>query len=210
MLSKKFFLILFITLLTAIYLNLIYHQYRDLTKGNNLVKQGKYIWAIDYYSYVILSYTPFSPYMKKAEKNILKLGDMFQQKQDLYGSLFAYETLRASYFQVRSFYQPRQDLIDKLNYKIAKLKVEILKNENRPNNAEDEYKRQLKILKHNDFPSTISSLILCLSFVAWIGSIIFMILQGFKYEKANKKIILISFASYLLFFLIWIMSLFWF
>jgi len=171
---------------------MVYHEYLHFNKAIKLEQKGKKIFAIDYYGYVIICYVPFSPYIEQAEKKILKIGKYFEDKNKLYNALFAYEVLRASYFQVRSFYQPREDMINKLNYKIADIKVKILKSENRLKNEKKEFKRQLKILQHNNFPSTIGSLIMCLSFLCWIGAIIYMIMKGFEKEKADKKVILVS------------------
>ena len=204
----KFFGITIFATLIFIVIVLFYHEHRLYYKGLNFQKENKKIFAIDYYSYVIIAYVPFSPYVKKAERKILNIGRYFEKKKIFYKALFAYEVLRSSYFQVRSFYQPRKKLIEKLNYKIAKIKVEILKNENRLKNMKKEYERQLKILQHNDFPSVIGSFIMCFSFLGWVGAIIFMILRGFEKENINKKIIILSFGCYLLFFSIWIVSLY--
>ncbi len=188
----------------------LYHQHDFYNKAVNLEKEGKTIFAIDYYGYTITCYTPFSSYINKAKDRLLIIGEKFYKDGKLYKALFAYEILRSSWFQTRSFYQPGEKIIEQLNPTIAKIKVEILQKEGRLNSpAEAEYQRQLYMLNKTSFPSTVGSFILTFSFLSWIVSTILLIVKGFNEQLPNKKLILKFGISATIFFTVWVISLFY-
>jgi len=83
-------------------------------------KTDNSIQAIRYYERVLLFYVPMSPYNKNAVNGIL---EKCEYVQDLEQKLYCYETLRTSLYQVRSFFIPYEDEIEKLNPLIAELRA---------------------------------------------------------------------------------------
>ena len=205
------FMISFITvfiLIFALWLNMLMNQYKFLKKGESLEKKGNTIWAIDYYGYAITCFTPLSPFIKKAEKKLLTIGENSYKTKHFYKSLFAYEILRASYFQVRNFYQPRKNLIKKLNNKIAKVKMEILKKDGKIKDYVKEHKKQLKILQFNPFPSFWVSFFMCFLFLGWVSSIVCVIYKGFEEKGVNKRFFFAGIFSYIILFILWLLVLY--
>ncbi len=187
--------------------SLLFKESLFLKKGDFFKEKGKLIWAMDYYSYVIICYVPFSPFIKKAEKKIFEISRYYENKGDWYKAIFGYELLRSSLFQIRSFYQPKENFIKKLNYKIAKIKARLIEREFQSKEKfsfNQYYQEQLKILKYNDFPSNLNTLISSFLFFLWIGTIFFSI---YKSNLFKDFFIYNIFST--IFFILWIISLYY-
>ncbi|WP_028844831.1 hypothetical protein [Thermodesulfovibrio thiophilus] len=168
-------------------------------------KTDNSIQAIRYYERVLLFYVPMSPYNKNAVNGIL---EKCEYVQDLEQKLYCYETLRTSLYQVRSFFIPYEDEIEKLNPLIAELRAKQMIQWKYNNFSDKDYQRlynyHMEILKYDGSPSVFWSIIVIFSLIGWISSIIFLIFKGF----VNKKYLSLALTSYLIFFTLWILGLY--
>jgi len=168
-------------------------------------KTDNSIQAIRYYERVLLFYVPISPYNKNAVNGIL---EKCEYVQDLEQKLYCYETLRTSLYQVRSFFIPYEDEIEKLNPLIAELRAKQMIQWKYNNFSDKDYQRlynyHMEILKYDGSPSVFWSIVVIFSLIGWISSIIFLIFKGF----VNKKYLSLALTSYFIFFTLWILGLY--
>lgn len=163
--------------------------------------------AVRYYERALLFYVPLSPYNKEAVEGILeKCKNMIESEQKLY----CYETLRSSLYQIRSFYIPYREELEKLNSLIAELKTSEMINWKyngfSQKHHQSIYNYHIEILKYDGSPSTFWSVISVFSLIGWIASVLFIILKGFK-EPIRIKLLIGGIACFALFFFLWITGL---
>lgn len=203
-------ILLLISLIIAIFIFsiiVLINNQRLLIKEAQLVQaMGKPLMAISLYERVLLNYVPFSPYNKKAIEGIERLCPNLTDKKH---RLFCEETLRSSLYQIRSFYIPYKEKIKETEKRILILKTELYIEHNNP--AERDYEKIYKDLKamteYEWYPSVFWSILVIISLLGWIASVIFIIHWGFK-ESVNRKLVFISVAGFIIFFSLWIISLY--
>lgn len=195
--------IIFLVFLIALIMRQIFYQ----SKHHQEAKFSIGIERVKAYERVILNHFPLSPYSKKAVDGLLKECNAFKENDE---KLYCYETLRSSLIQIRSFYQPYIEAIEKIKPKIADLrakeKIAWKYNKITMNDYEKIYSEQMAILNHDNSPSLFWSLVTVLSLLGWMGSIVFIILRGFI-KPMNKKSLTVGILAYLIFFSLWVFGL---
>ena len=193
-------LILILLILIA---RVFFDELRFYNEAEKYFNENKILIAIDYYELAINQYLPFSPIVKKATLNLLKIGENFEKKGKYKEALYALENLRSAFLQARSFYTPNKNLIKELNYKIANIKTLILQKKLKCNNYNTCFKKELENLNSfNSEVSTFWSFISCIFFLLWIFSVLLLIFN----LKSIKLfyLILLNISTFLL----WLITLY--
>lgn len=176
-------------------------------KHSNEATVSKGIDSVKAYERVILNHFPLSPYTKKAVNKLLEQCEVFKEND---GKLYCYETLRSSLIQIRSFYQPYSEVIEKIKPKIAELrakeKIAWEYNTLTMKDYDQIYSEQMVILNYDNAPSLFWSIVTVSSLLGWIGSIIIVIFKGLT-KPVNKRWLTRGIALYFIFFFLWILSL---
>lgn len=185
---------------------------RALTAQHSFMEQAKKtqnpIDAIRSYERALLFYVPFSPSNKKAIEGILERCESLTESEQ---KIYCYETLRSSLYQIKSFYQPYKQEINRLNPVIAELKAKEMINWKYNNFSERDYQTlydyHMEILKYDGHPSTFWSIVSVFSLVFWITSVIIIIFKGLT-VPINKKYLLAGVTGYIIFFSLWLLGLY--
>ena len=184
-------LLVVILVVLAVFLKVYLSSRMEYRKAEAAFQQQDYHKAITHYERSIQWYTPASKYVAGAAQRLWQIGELTagQGKSDL--ALEAYESLRSSFYAVRSFYTPYREWIDKCDEKIASLvaaKGPTVKRDIGKSYAQRraEY---LKLLKKDAAPDVTWSVLLEAGFIGWIGSTIAFIFQAFSRDGSfyNKK-----------------------
>lgn len=184
------FLVVLLVLL-AIFLKVYLSSRVEYRKAEAAFQEQDYHKAITHYERCIQWYTPASKYVADAAQKLWQIGELAegQGKNDL--ALEAYESLRSSFYAVRSFYTPYREWIARCDEKIASLvaaKGPTVKRDIGKSYAQRKAE-YLKLLKKDVAPNVAWSVLLEAGFVGWIGSTIAFIFQAFSREGGlhNKK-----------------------
>ncbi|ACD66628.1 hypothetical protein SYO3AOP1_1009 [Sulfurihydrogenibium sp. YO3AOP1] len=197
---KKLVILLIVIFLFFIIKNLIY-QY----KHYNSAKQQDGIAKVKAYEKVILSYVPFSPLGSKAVEELYLYCHTFKKDDE---RLYCLETLRTSIYQIQNpITRPYTEYLEKINPEIAKLRALESINWEFNNYTMADYKKlynaQMQVLNYDNKPSDFWSLIVVLSLIGWISSVLLFI-----WKANNKKQILLYSLIFIVFFSLWIVSLY--
>ena len=165
-------------------------------KGLEYEKNNLLIPAIDAYERVILAYVPLSPYNRKALDKILYICE----RLDSYDKLYCYETVKASLFQIQSFYQPFENIKDEVFEKIVNLRTELYAADLQLSEDEKSKIRPImeEIAKKEFNPDKFWAFIAPVSLISWISFVI----AGIWYRK------LYFYLGFILSFVIWVVSLY--
>ncbi|MDW7973222.1 MAG: hypothetical protein RMI01_08495 [Thermodesulfovibrio sp.] len=198
---KKVILISF-SFLVLFFIRILYMQNVYLSECEKL--QG--VEKVKACEKVILFHFPLSPYTKKAINSIkFECDNMTKEKEKLY----CYETLRSSLIQIRSFYQPYKEVIEKIKPKIAHLRaVETINwqfNKYSEQDYEKLYKDNLMVLQYDNAPSVLWSSVVVFSLLGWISSVIFIVFNLRDPIKISSLIF--GVLGFILFFSLWIIGL---
>ncbi len=202
--SKKVFILILVVTLISLVTRSIYtqHKYYKLSEHQSGLEKVKSLEK------VILLYLPFSPYNDKAVNGILEECFRFSQNDE---KLYCFETLRSSLIQIKSFNQPYEDTINRINPIIAKLRSQEMINWDFNKYTNDEFKKfyeaQIKLLTYDNTPSTFWSVMVGLSLIGWISAQIFLIWKGIG-ENVNLLNTIIGLLSFIAFFSLWILGLY--
>ncbi|MCX8125447.1 MAG: hypothetical protein N3F66_14960 [Spirochaetes bacterium] len=196
-------LIVLIVIFIVLSIRLAFYQY----KHSNEAFASKDIEKVKALERVILNHFPLSPYTKRAINELLTMCEKFNENDE---KLYCYETLRSSLIQIKSFYQPYSEVIERIKPKIADLRAreKIAWKYNNLNVSDYDrlYNEQMAILNYDNSPSLPWSALTIFSLLGWIGSVIFMILKGIT-KPVNKRFLRIGIAMYIVFFSLWILGL---
>lgn len=166
--------------------------------------------AIREYDNTMHFYTPWSPYIDRSAKNLWMIGEMFEKQERLDWANIAYSSIRSSFYSARSLYTPGKDWINKCDEKIADLNVKMLIKEGsiKPDEADEEKKKHLYVMKVDRAPDPFWSVLAEAGFFGWIGSIFFIIFKGFSNDgKINIKVSLYGILFFCTAFILWITAL---
>ncbi|MDA8169843.1 MAG: hypothetical protein M0Z59_09155 [Nitrospiraceae bacterium] len=173
-------------------------------------KQQNWKLAIREYDTSMHFFFPFSPYMDKSARRLWQIGEMFENRGQLDWAEIAYQSLRSSFYAVRSFYTPGKDWINRCDDKIADLNVKSLIKDGslKPEDAQAERAKHMMVLKTDRAPSVFWSVLAEIGFFGWAGSALFTALRGFeKTGRLRKRPALYGVLSFAAFAVIWAVSL---
>jgi len=203
-LNKKAIIIILGAVLVIFFIRMIYSQHIYMKKA----EKAESIEKVKELEKVILFHFPLSPYTKKAVDEMIKKCKNFKEDRE---KLYCYETLRSALFQIRSFSEPYKNLLDEINPEIAHLRaVEMIKWKDNGFSVKDYqnlYSYHLNLLKHENAPSKLWSLLVIFSLSGWIGAVFLIIFKGLK-SPLDKKYLLIGIAGFVVFFTLWILGLY--
>ncbi len=195
-------LVFILAFAVAVFLRMLYCQISYL---NEAEKANETIEKIKAYERVILNHFPLSPYTKKAVNEMIRICQSLNDEKALY----CYETLRSDIYQIRSFYTPHKNVLDKINPVIADLRARQIIDWQYNGLGIKDYERimkaQMKLLSY-EYVSQCWSAVVVVSLLGWTGSVIFIIFKGLG-RPVNKHAIFIGFLSFLIFFTLWIIGL---
>ncbi|GAQ95657.1 hypothetical protein TAGGR_3130 [Thermodesulfovibrio aggregans] len=197
---------------TTILIMVLLFCLRLILQQKNFIAEAKKaenpIESIRYYERAILSYTPLSPYNKKAIGGILEQCKKIESDEQ---RLYCYETLRSSLYQIKSFYQPYKEEIRRIEPLIADLKAsEMIKwkyNKLSEKDYKTLYSYHMEILKYDGSPSIFWSFVSVFSLFAWIGSVCLIIIKGLK-VPFDRKYLITGSAGFIIFFSLWVIGLY--
>lgn len=203
-LNKKAVFMLLGVVLGIFFLRMAYSQYLYMEEAEKTESLDK----VKAYERVILSHFPLSPYTKKAVQGSLRECESFKEDSK---KLYCYETLRSSLIQIKSFYQPYEDELEKLKPVIAHLRaMEMIKWKDNALSMKDYqslYESYLNLLKYENAPSNFWSAVGVFSLIGWISALLVMIFKGLG-SPIDKKYILIGIVGFVLFLGLWIIGLY--
>jgi hypothetical protein len=197
----KLTILLLVTMLITFLTKNLYYQNRYY----NTAKQQDGIAKVKAYEKVILSYVPLIPLGSKAVEELYLYCHTFKKDDEKF---YCLETLRTSIYQIQNpITRPYVDYLKKINPEIAKLRA--LKSINWEFNNytmadyEKLYNVQMQVLNYDNKPSDFWSFIVVLSLIGWISSVLLFI-----WKANNKKQILLYSLMFVVFFSLWIVSLY--
>lgn len=94
---------------------------QEFTRAESNFQSGRQREAVLHYERAIMWYTPFSHEVQRSISRLWEIGDRAEANRDDSLALYAYRSLRASLYSVRSFYQPYEDWIAKCDVRIVNL-----------------------------------------------------------------------------------------
>ena len=160
-------LIMFIAVWTRAFIG----SMKDFSKGEDFFHDKQFIRATTFFNHTIHWYTPFNPYVERSAEYLWKISDFAEQIDDEKLSLIALESIRNSFYSVRSVYSPGEDWIEKSEKKIR----DILQNQDSetPGNDNNSSKKDIfnTGVKYND-PDILWTIILEIGLFSWIGTIL--------------------------------------
>ncbi len=113
--------ILFVVIIALSWFKVGWQAKSHLRRAEELFAKEQYDEAIVEYGETIRNYTPFSRTVTIATLKLWNLTISAEQEGDLRRAVTALRELQASYYAVRSFYQPGKEWITKSNHKLDKL-----------------------------------------------------------------------------------------
>ena len=148
-----------------------------------------FVFAIREYDTSMHFFFPFSPYMDKSARRLWQIGEMFENRGQLDWAEIAYQSLRSSFYAVRSFYTPGKDWINRCDDKIADLNVKSLIKDGslKPEDAQAERAKHMMVLKTDRAPSVFWSVLAEIGFFGWAGSALFTALRGVHQEEDTGR-----------------------
>lgn len=202
--NKKVVLFIVIMVLISLLLRSLYTQYKFIT----IAKDQKGLEKVKSLEKVILFYVPFSPFNKISVDELKKECQNFSINDE---KLYCYETLRTSLIQIRSVYQPYQEVLDEIIPIIASLRAKEMIGWEFNNYTKSDfntlYKNQIKLLMYDNTPSYFWSFIVGFSLIGWISSVIFLIWKGLG-ENINVLNVFWGLLAFVSFFSLWILGLY--
>lgn len=202
-------LLLFIFLLIT-GARIFYLQRSYFMAAEDYLSKNNFKLAMREYDNSMHFYTPFSPYIQRAAERLWQTGEMYEKQDRLDWAVMAYSSIRSSFYASRSLFTPGRDWIKKCDEKIANLNVRILIREGsiKSEEAENEKKKFLHVLKIDSMPSPLWSFFMEAGFIGWVASVVFIIFKGFDDKgKIRSKFAFYGVLSFILCFAVWVVSL---
>ena len=126
-------------------------------------------------------YFPGNPYVRRSLSDLWEIGQT-TENADRRTALSAYDAARGGIFSVRSFFQPYEDRLPRINQRIAELRTR----EQIERHPEEKYTEVLefhrKALERDERPRLSWSLLAVAGFIAWTASTFGLIWRGFDRE----------------------------
>lgn len=208
--KKKYLYILlyFIICLYIIVSILLWKQYTYYNDGLKCQKKKSYVKAIDSFSMTVYMHIPFSPFEKKAIKNILKLAKNFNSKNKVKYELYSYERLRSSIYGSRWLFIPHKKILKEIEPKIARIKTELLLKDGYKKSYKDTYNELMYIMTTDISPNPIYSLISIILFFLFIAITISAIIKSSNKQTFMFKKFVLYFPLIAVVFILWIITLY--
>jgi len=206
-LAKGLIAIVFFSLLVGG--RVFYFQRSHFMEAEKYFAEANYKLAIREYDTAMHFYTPLSPHIQRSAERLWQIGEMFEKEGKFDWANIAYSSIRSSFYASRGLYTPGKNWIERCDEKIADLNVKILIKEGsvKLDEADVEKRKHLYVMKVDRAPKPFWSLLVELSFFAWVGSVIFIILKGIGDDgRINKRFALYGALSFLLTFAIWVVA----
>ena len=150
-----------------------------------------------YFDRAMNAHIPFSPLEQNAKDEVLKLAAKYETDHEYELALLCYETVRTSRYLARHFWVPDNESIPAWNDRIATIKATLLVRDGMVKDFRQGYDQQFAILNKDYSPSVFWSLIVVISFWAYIGLIVLWIFKRKRF----------CVPAGIFFFLLWITAL---
>lgn len=203
-------LVIFFILIAVIGGRVFYLQRSHFLKAEEHYKESNLKLAISEYDTAMHFYLPFSPYIQKSAQRLWQMAEVFEREDKLEWAHMAYSSIRSSFYGGRSLFTPGKKWIERCDEKLADLNIRMLLKEGsiKPEDADSLMAKHLYTLKVDRAPKPLWSLIVALGFFGWVASVIFIIFRGFdKQGRLSRNAFIRAVLFFILFFLIWVVSL---
>lgn len=153
--------------LLAVWGRALYGAYANYEQGMELLQNRVYVRAITYFDRSLHWYTPFSPYAERSARQLWKIGEAAEARNERNLALIAYRAIRRGYYAARSFYQPGRTWIDRSEEKIRKL-ASLPHAQERPSSSG---KSGIPAKGRVEDPQALWSLAAVLGWFGWLGAV---------------------------------------
>jgi hypothetical protein len=170
---------LVILFLLMVWGRVFYGSMQTCREGEIHLQKRQYIKAITFFDRSMHWYTPFNPYVHKSARNLWKISMDAQARGDIRLALIAAGTIRRGFVSARSFYVPGRDWIEKCDLRIYEL-LKIEQDKKDDSKEEKTIKGSFVDDPQVRAPDIFWSIILLAGFLGWIGSVIALIMSGFR------------------------------
>ena len=222
----KHLLFLFILIMMSLYSLAIYrsHHYYDyaqqMAQQNQLnLARERYQWSMRYYAFGI----------GKAHESAQALWDIAQRYYDqsrIDEALYTLDLLRGGVWITRSLWDPFSQWRIQVDDRIATLRTQVQEQQqektkdiafptqivaftHQPYTSAEIYQQHRKILAHDPRPHSLISILLSLSFIAWLYTIYQLMSKGFDQHAQLQSNTLRYWIHMLVCMLGWITALYW-
>ena len=175
---------LVVIFLLMVWARVFYGSMQACREGEIHLQKTQYIKAITFFDRSIHWYTPFNPYVHKSAEYLWEISMDAEAKGDIRLALIAARTIRRGFVSARSFYLPGRDWIEKCDLRIFALQEIAQKKKEDPI---DESPGRVSILEDPQVrgPDVFWSIVLLTGLLGWIGSVIVLIMKGFRTSHEN-------------------------
>jgi hypothetical protein len=176
---------LIVGFLFMVWARVFYGSMQAFGEGETHLQKTQYIKAITFFDRSIHWYTPFNPYVYKSARHLWEISMDAQARGDIRLALIAVRTIRRGFVSARSFYLPGKDWIEKCDQRIYELlKIDQVKK----GSSNDKSLLKGSILDDPQVrgPDIFWSVILLIGFLGWVGSVMALIMRGFRGFGGNR------------------------
>ena len=175
-------------------------------------KNGDIHQAISHYQYASRWYIPFANTPPNARRALIRIAKQALDTGDQATALMAYRRLRSSILSTRGLFSPGMKHLESTNIGIARLMAKAQFKAGGPTvrgRTESQlYEDHLTLLKLDPIPARGWSLLVILSFIAWVWTALLAIRRGFHADlRIKRRPMLILGTTSLSFFLLWTFAL---
>jgi len=198
-------LVMCLTLGTKVYLS----SWQEYRKAQDALARRDYHQAIVHLKRTILWYLPGNRYVEGATAKLWQLGLLAERQGNRELALEAYRSLRSGLYAVRSLYIPYREWIKRCDSKIASLMAA-----KGPTVEADKGKtftqlrnQYLNLLRNDQAPDVVWSLVMEVGLLGWLSSTIFFILRSFGPEgELYGRRALFWGGLLLIFYILWVVG----
>jgi len=148
-------------------------------KGQEYLREGEIIKAVNQFDRTLHWYAPFNPYMERAARSLWKIGKQAKKEGDIKMALIAYRTIRRGLIAASSFYTPKRQWIKRVEREISLL----MQKEKAEIDMDKLIPRQIRRV-----PNEVMSVVMEIGFWGWIGGVIGLIFS-FRKDYGEKGFI---------------------
>lgn len=164
--------------LCALVARIGYQSRHDYLLGVEYERAERFQEAVMQYDHSAHWYFPGNPFVEKSLSRLWAVGNALEHTNPTL-SLWAYDSMRGSIYAVRSFYMPHMEWLEKVNPRIALLRAAQEVSLDNSKKYEDVLRFHQQKLSEDRSPHLGWSVVLEVSFFAWIFGVLGFIWKGF-------------------------------
>jgi len=170
-----FLFFLIVILFIAVWTRVFIGSMRDCARGEAFFHDGQYIKAITFFDRSMHWYAPLNPYIERSADYLWEISNRAEETNDSRLSMIALETIRNSFYSVRSFYSPGIQWIEQ-----CKKRMNTISLNQRVSLPQEDNENVVKNISHentkyND-PDILWAVLLEIGLFGWIASVLGFVL----------------------------------